>query len=741
MIDRNGAPAVGFLVPMAIAAFLFFQANIPLRALAADASGENVKPPVYEVSKAHRGNLIVQVSASGTIEPEETVDVCAQVVGMVTKFGEDKTMPNNEMYWGSKVEKGTILAYIDDAIYKAQLDLAKANLQSARANVAGAQATLKLNAANYERAKAAFARNTIAQADLDAAEAAYETSKATVDAAVATVAQGQANLKLAQTNEDYCIIRSPVTGTIIDRRVNIGQTVVSSLSAPSLFLIAQDLKRMQIWASVSEADIAQIRAGQNVTFKVDAYGDREFKGVVLQVRLNAAMSQNVVTYTVVVNADNSDQALLPYQTANVNFEVARRNDVLLIPDAALRWQPRAEWISPDARAKVIAEASRRALHSKSDKYAARVWVRDGQFVRPVELQIGTSDEASTEIRGGDLNDDDEIVVGTIANATSDLSRKRKLGGTITDAAWLRAVRATVENNPSLRRSLEESLKDAERVIDKMGRNLVTVLPASTANGIADRGAATAAPITVRNAVAIARDCPAVLRAVPVVRVRQSVVSGARTWVPMWIYGTTPDYLNVRNWEEFAAGGCFTDRDVKVHRNVCIIGETVKNELFGDVPAVGHDVRINNTAFHVVGVLSHKGADMIGMDQDDIVLAPWTALKIVASSSVSGTPNGQPEAETETGPAGPGSFYPGDTSRALPGRFDADVSPVVGDRVDQILVQAGSREDVRLAMAQITELLRRQTRGRRGEPDDFTLRDMDELTDAMEAQVRAILPDH
>ena len=154
---------------------------------------------------------------------------------MVTKFGEDKTMPNNEIYWGSKVEKGTILAYLDDAIYKAQLDLAKANLQSARASVAGAQATLKLNAANFERAKVAFAKNTIAQADLDAAEAAYETSKAAVDVAVATVAQDQANLKLAQTNEDYCIIKSPVTGTIIDRRVNIGQTVVSSLSAQACF--------------------------------------------------------------------------------------------------------------------------------------------------------------------------------------------------------------------------------------------------------------------------------------------------------------------------------------------------------------------------------------------------------------------------------------------------------------------------------------------------------------------------
>ena len=328
-----------------------------------------------------------------------------------------------------------------------------------------------------------------------------------------------------------------------------------------------------------------------------------------------------------------------------------------------------------------------------------------------------------------------------ANATSNVSRKPKLGGAITDAAWQHAVRATVENNPSLRRSLEESLKDMERTIDKMGRNIVTVLPALTASGIADRGAAAATSITVRNAEAIARDCPAVARAAPVVRVRQSVVSGPRTWVPMWIYGTTPDYLIVRNREEFAAGGCFTERDVKLDRNVCVIGETVKNELFGDGPAVGHDVRINSTAFHVVGVLGHKGADMLGMDQDDIVLAPWTAMKVTAGNIAAGTPNGQSEAEAETGAAGPGSLYPGGRTRVFPGRFDADVSPVVGDRVDQILVQAASREDVRLAMAQITELLRRQTRRQPGEPDDFTLRDMNELTDAMEAQLRAMLPDH
>src|SRR5207249_497842 len=198
----------------------------------------------------------------------------------------------------------------------------------------------------------------IAEADYDLAEATFRTNKATLAVGQATVAQtkaalsdAQAALHNAEINLGYCTIKSPVKGVIVDRRVNTGQTVVSSLNAPSLFLIAKDLKRLQVWASVNEADIGNIHSGQPVTFTVDAYPGKVFKGVVApdQPRLNASMTQNVVTYTVVINTDNSDGKLLPYLTANLQFEISKRTKALLVPNTALRWKPEADRVAADVR--------------------------------------------------------------------------------------------------------------------------------------------------------------------------------------------------------------------------------------------------------------------------------------------------------------------------------------------------------------------------------------------------------
>ncbi|HEX3997549.1 MAG TPA: efflux RND transporter periplasmic adaptor subunit [Pirellulales bacterium] len=381
--------------------------------------------PRWNTVKAEHGDINLTIRSTGTIEPQEVVDVGAQVVGMVTKFGEDKTMPNSEIYWQSKVGVGTILAYIDDSVYKAALDLAKANLQSAEAKVVSAQATLKDNTADYKRAQTTFAKNAISQSDLDAAEALYETAKANVDVAIATVAQDQANLNLAQTNENYTVIKSPVKGTIIDRRVNIGQTVVASLSAPSLFLIAQDLTKLQIWASVSEADIGQIHADQNATFKVDAQGEQEFKGVVSQVRLNATMNQNVVTYTVVVDTDNSDGKLLPYETATLEFDAGQHHGVLMVPNGALQWRPvgaQLAYVALEDRAGLGKSHSKSGSgggaaasgNKKSDKDKldrGSVWIFDGQWLRKVHVKIGVTDQVNTEILSGSIKDGDEVVIG------------------------------------------------------------------------------------------------------------------------------------------------------------------------------------------------------------------------------------------------------------------------------------------------------------------------------------------
>lgn len=393
-----------------------------------------VTMPNWNKAAVERGNIDLTIRSTGTLEPREVVDVGAQVVGMVLKFGEDKSMPDGEIYWNSKVDVGTVLAYIDDSVYKAQLDLAKANLESAKAKVVSAQATLKDNAADYERAKLTFAKNAISQSDLDAAEAAYETAKAAVDVAVATVAQDQANFQLAETNEKYCTITSPVKGTIIDRRVNIGQTVVASLSAPSLFLIAQDLTKLQIWASVSEADIGQIHEGQKTTFKVDAWGDQVFNGTVSQVRLNATMNQNVVTYTVVVDTDNSDGKLKPYQTATIEFDAGRHDQVLMVPNAALQWRPVASqlaFVAPESRSGLGSHHSHStdgsstgspganssansAANKKSDKDRldrGTVWVFDGQWLRPVHVKIGVTDQVNTEIKSGNIKEGDFVVLG------------------------------------------------------------------------------------------------------------------------------------------------------------------------------------------------------------------------------------------------------------------------------------------------------------------------------------------
>ena len=208
----------------------------------------------------------------------------------------------------------------------------------------------------------------------------------------AGIHQAEATLKSFQTDLDYCQIKSPVKGVIVDRRVNIGQTVVSALSASSLFLLAKDLSRVQIWASVNEADIGRIHQGQNATFTIDTFPNDTFTGTVTQVRLNATMTQNVVTYTVVVTTENKDQRLLPYMTANVNFEVARHENVLKVPNAALRWKPRPAEIALDDRAKTVAEMNRSGKSkSKGDD--------NGDATRPPRTNAPARDSAAVSPGG------------------------------------------------------------------------------------------------------------------------------------------------------------------------------------------------------------------------------------------------------------------------------------------------------------------------------------------------------
>ncbi len=386
--------------------------------------GDNSGGAVFRTAPITRGDLLAAISATGTVEPEEVVDVGSQVAGKIVSFGKDKN--GKTVDYGSEVEAGTILAQIDDSLYAADVAQARAALAQARANVRRAEADLgqfkaKLFQAeqDWKRAQKLGPSDALSQSDFDAARAAFDVARANLNVGQAAllqtkeaVAQAEATLRRAQQNLDYCTIKSPVRGVIIDRRVNIGQTVVASLNAPSLFLIAKDLKRLQIWASVNEADIGMIRPGQAVTFTVDAHPKENFKGEVGKIRLNATMTQNVVTYTVEVNTDNSDLRLMPYLTANLKFLVAERKGVLLAPNAALRWTPKPEQIAPGARETPKKGKGRPGggASAKEETAGGTLWAPQGDYVRPLKVQVGLTDGSQTEVSGQDLKEGLQVVV-------------------------------------------------------------------------------------------------------------------------------------------------------------------------------------------------------------------------------------------------------------------------------------------------------------------------------------------
>lgn len=359
-----------------------------------------------------RGELSTTITATGTIEPEEVVDVGAQVAGLVSKFGADTD--GKVVDYGSVVQEGALLAKIDDSVYAADLSVAKAGQLSATANLEQMKAKLDQVGADWGRAQELYKDKLIAGTDYDTAKANYEVAKANVSVANSGLAQAQADLEKAQRNLDYCTIHSPVSGVIIDRRVNIGQTVVASLNAPSLFLIARDLTKMQIWAAVNEADIGRIKPGMPVTFHVDAFPEREFQGVVGKVRLNATMTQNVVLYTVEINVDNSDRKLLPYLTASVRFQLNRATNALLVPNAALRWTP--------SSSAAVDPAFQKDFQTANDQQNTNhfLWVKSGDFVRPLEVAAGLSDGANTMITTTELKEGDEVVTGETILKTAEL---------------------------------------------------------------------------------------------------------------------------------------------------------------------------------------------------------------------------------------------------------------------------------------------------------------------------------
>ena len=372
---------------------------------------DNKEQLVFNTVKAELMDMRKTISATGTVEPEELINVGAQVGGMITSFGVD--VDGNNVDYRSKVTENMVLANIDDSLYVSEVRECEANreqalaaIETAKANITLSEAQLKLAEANWKRAQQLNPQNVIPQSDYDSALADYEVAKADIGVSKANLAQAEAQLAAAEAtlikakqNLGYCVISSPVNGVIIDRRVNIGQTVNSSMSAPSLFLIAKDLKKMQVWVSVNEADVGEIKVGQKAEFTVDAFPNRTFFGEVLKIRLNATMSQNVVTYIAEIGTDNSDETLLPYLTANVEFILAERDNVLAVPNSALRFTPDAAMVPEEY------------LNFSRNEDERSVWVmRDGKIC-PVAVKTGLNDGVHSEIIAGNLKPGDEVITG------------------------------------------------------------------------------------------------------------------------------------------------------------------------------------------------------------------------------------------------------------------------------------------------------------------------------------------
>ena len=294
----------------------------------------------YRTAALDRGTIAVTISATGSLSAISTIDIGAQVSGLVQAVLVD---------YNDRVKKDQVIARIDPSNLTAKVQQASGAVAASQAQLAQAQATAKNAQADFARKADLGQRQLIAHSDVDAARAARDQAVGAVAAAQAQIAAQQAALDSAKLDLSHSLIRSPVDGVVINRSVEPGQTVAASLQTPTLFQIAEDLRQMQIVLAVDEADIGQVKVGERVRFNVDAFPDREFGGTVKQVRLGATNTQNVITYPVVVTVDNDDLSLLPGMTVNADIQVSRDDDVLRVPNAALRFKP-ADAVAPDATA-------------------------------------------------------------------------------------------------------------------------------------------------------------------------------------------------------------------------------------------------------------------------------------------------------------------------------------------------------------------------------------------------------
>jgi HlyD family secretion protein len=376
---------------------------VVLAALGWTMFGPAAEKPAYRLERVDRGDVLVTISATGTVNAVTTVQVGSQVSGTIARLYAD---------FNSEVRQGQLLAQLDPTFLQATVSEQRANVERASAQVHEADR-------NFQRTSELSAKSLVSQADMDAATTALESARA-------TLRQTQASLERAEVNLRYATIRAPISGVVVSRNVDVGQTVAASLQAPTLFTIANDLRKMQVEASVDEADIGSVKTGQHVGFRVDAYAEEEFDGVVSQIRLAPVVTQNVVTYTVIIEVDNTRQKLMPGMTATVSIEVAKKQDVLRVPLLALRFTPPegegGDAAAPDSvRMRMGGARPGAGDRSRPDggsmerrkRATGKVWMLDGGKLKPVMLERGVQNTRYAEVMTDRLKAGDEVVVGLI----------------------------------------------------------------------------------------------------------------------------------------------------------------------------------------------------------------------------------------------------------------------------------------------------------------------------------------
>jgi HlyD family secretion protein len=398
-------------------------------------------------AKVERGQINDVVEATGTINSVITVQVGSQVSGTIAKLNVD---------FNSRVHKGDVVALIDPALFRgallqasADLKNAKANLQAAQANLEKAKATMVQTKADYDRAVGLSRDGVMSQQQLDLAKSNYDAANASVGAAAANITQAEAQVSqkeaavsVAQTNLDYTVIRSPIDGTVVARSVDVGQTVAASLQAPTIFTIAQDLRKMWVYAKTDESDVDNIQVGKEVTFKVDALPKQTFRGVVSQVRMNPTTVQSVVTYDTIIEFANPELKLFPGMTAYVTIPVATARNVLKLPNTALRYKPpmtteeilalyKHYGIEGDGERQVgddsapagaaPAGGGAQNLPRAPKAESAVVWkLHPDKTMEPVKISLGITDHAFTEIdavQKGELKPGDDVIIRSVTPKT------------------------------------------------------------------------------------------------------------------------------------------------------------------------------------------------------------------------------------------------------------------------------------------------------------------------------------